>query len=273
MTDFYALTHIPLPGELHGKDSESCARLLSERERLGIEDLFFAGGDRTKVEAGTTAVVTSHTLLDIKAASEYATFVEFALGLLALSGFHSVTSVAHFSSDACVLVLRPPNRETPDKQPTFGKSINGLAVSQWLRQFFIARRNTQDRMHITADRFVRYLRGSNSGDSLTDLCICLESLLDSQTEIKFRFGASLARVTGKRGTEADQAAELLEDLYDLRSKVVHGDPAATKLRQKMEAKLPTLRTLARAILTRYVLFMSEHSRPDWKKHLRTMLFD
>src|SRR5712671_2311811 len=107
MTEFYALTDIPLPGNLHGKDPESCARLLSERERLAIEDMFFAGGDRTKVKPGTTAVVTSHTLLDIKASPEYATFIEFALGLLALSGFHSVTSVAHFSSDSCVLVQRP----------------------------------------------------------------------------------------------------------------------------------------------------------------------
>jgi len=273
MTDFYALTDIPLPGNLHGKDSEACAQLLSERERLAIEDMFFAGGHRMKVKAGTTAVVTSQGLLDIKASPEYATFVEFALGLLALSGFQSVASVAHFSSDSCILAQRPPTRETPETPPTFGKSINGLAASQWLRQFFMARRNTEDRMHITADRFVRYLRGRNSGDSLTDLCICLESLLESQTEIKFRFGTCLARVTGKRRGDADQAAELLEDLYDLRSKVVHGDPAAAKLLRKMDAKLATLRSLSRAILTRYVLFMSEHSRADWKKHLRSVMFD
>jgi len=181
--------------------------------------------------------------------------------------------VAHLAADSCVHASRLPLRSPGVNQPIFGRAMSGVAASKWLRQFFVARRNTQDRMHITADRFVRYLRGQNSRDSLTDLCISLESLLDSQTEIKFKFGTCLARLTGKRGLEAEGAVELLEDLYDLRSKVVHGDPAADKLRQKMQARLPALRREARSILTRYVLFMSEHSRSDWKKHLRTVLFE
>jgi hypothetical protein len=273
MTDFYAVTDLSIPEKLHDRDADSCVRFLSAHERLAIEDRFFAAGHRVAISPNTTAVVISQDLLDVKAAEEYCTLSEFALGMLALSGFHSINKIAHFSGGACTYAIQPAARESCGSNPTFGKSINGVATSRWLRQFFVARKNTQGRMHITADRFVRYLRGRDSGDSLTDLCISLESLLDSQTEIKFKFGTSLARLTGKKGQEAIETADVLEDLYDLRSKVVHGDPAAVKLRQKMETKLPKLRIIARAVLTRYVLFMSEHTRSDWKKHLRNVLFE
>jgi hypothetical protein len=95
----------------------------------------------------------------------------------------------------------------------FAAAIVGTAAVKWIRYFFRAARNTPDRMHITADRFVRYLRATNTTDGLLDLCISLESLLDSQTDIKFRFGTCLTKVIGQKGQEAEQTAELLGDLY------------------------------------------------------------
>jgi uncharacterized protein YutE (UPF0331/DUF86 family) len=153
----------------------------------------------------------------------------------------------------------------------FAKSVSGKAASAWVRQFFRACGNTRDRMHITADRFVRYSRADNVNDSLMDLCISLESLLDTQTEVSFRFGTCLARVTGEKGKKAEETASLLSDMYDFRSKIVHGADA-TKQRRKIEPHLPALHKVARAILTKYVLFVSEHSRDDWKQHLHSSLF-
>jgi hypothetical protein len=100
-------------------------------------------------------------------------------------------------------------------------------------------------MHITASRYVRYARGDNQQDKLTDLCISLESLLDGKTEIAFRFGCCLAKVTGSKGKKAEDSAQLLSQLYDLRSKIVHGDPEAIKAMQKMEPNIALLHTLAR----------------------------
>ena len=70
----------------------------------------------------------------------------------------------------------------------------------------------------------------------------------------------------------EKMANLLSRLYDIRSKLAHGDPQAAKQLKKFESDLPELDKLARKILTMYVLYMSEHSRDDWKSHVRTSLF-
>ena len=93
--------------------------------------------------------------------------------------------------------------------------------------------------------------------------------MDSQTEISFRFGVCLAKVQG--GADAEELSTLLSDLYDLRSKVVHGADA-TKEHKKVEPHVPRLRNSSRAILTRYIVYLAEHTREEWKKHLRKSLF-
>ena len=64
---------------------------------------------------------------------------------------------------------------------------------------------------------------------------------------------------------------LLSDLYDLRSKIVHGTEA-TKEHKKIDPHVERLRYIARQILSTYVLYISEHTRDEWKKHLRSSLF-
>jgi len=105
-----------------------------------------------------------------------------------------------------------------------------------------------------------------------DLCISLESLLDASTEISFRFGLSLAKITGERGAQAEVLADLLSDLYDVRSKIAHGDPQATKLLERLRPRLPALHQLSRRILTLYILYMSDNSRANWKAHVRASQF-
>lgn len=138
-----------------------------------------------------------------------------------------------------------------------------------MRQVLTARAQTKDRLHIVADRFVRYSRSNDSWDALVDLCICLEALIESQTEISFRFAICLTKISQLKDPET--VSELLSDLYDLRSKVVHGaDPR--KEHKKLQPRLSQIRFVARAILSAYVLFLSEHTKDDWKKHLRRSLF-
>jgi len=73
-------------------------------------------------------------------------------------------------------------------------------------------------------------------------------------------------VTGEKGIKAEENARLLSDLYDLRSKIVHGADA-TKERGKLEPRLPALGRIAREIRTNYVLFLSENSRAGaWRIH-------
>ena len=180
--------------------------------------------------------------------------------------------MAVFTDGACNFARILDEQWTVVASPTFSKRLNGIAIAQWLRRCATARTNLKTRIEVTASRYVRYQKANNLADGLMDLCISLESLLDSQTEISFRFSTCLSRIVGERGAGEKQSANLLSRLYDIRSKLAHGDPEATKLLKKIELDLPELNKLARKILTTYVLYMSEHSREDWRIHVRTSLF-
>jgi len=127
-------------------------------------------------------------------------------------------------------------------------------------------------MHITAHRFVRSARAENSADRIMDLCISLESLLDHRTEVSFRFSISLARVLRAKGSVSQKNADLLAELYETRSRLAHGDPAAGKLVRKLEPRFPEVTALAKELLTTYVLYVSEHSRDEWKAHIHDCLY-
>lgn len=267
MADYYALTSNDLPASLQGVDGEFSIRTLSDRERLSIEDYFFRKQEKVSLGSKTTAVVVPQTLVANTSTEDFAVLVEFALGILCISGFQPITMVAVLNVSNCTEALQRSYRETTEA-PKFPKRLRNAAASTWVRHFFEARLKTRDRLHITADRFVRYLRMSDSRDSLVDLCICLESLIESSTEISFRFAMCLAKVAGVDDIEA--TSELLADLYDLRSKVVHGtDP--TKEHKKVQPNTAKLRSAARIILTTYILYLTEHTKDEWKKHLKTAL--
>lgn len=184
MANYYALTSKPLPAPLHGADADYAIRPLSERERLAIEDYFFRKDAKVTLSPSTTAVVVAHDQTANATMEDFAVLVEFALAVLTVSGFEPITMVAMLNASTCSDALQRTYRETPEP-PTFAKKVVKSTASTWLRHFFAARRNAKDRLHITADRFVRYSRQSASPDALVDLCICLESLIESQTEISF----------------------------------------------------------------------------------------
>lgn len=268
IADLYALTSEPLPKALHGADSGFSIRTLSDHERIAIEDHLFKANLKISLPSSVTGVVVAQSETEKASMDEFAVVVEFALGVLTVSGFQPVTTVATFNAASCTNVLQRLRFE-PNDPPNFAKKVVKGAASTWLRHFFAARRKAKDKLHVTADRFVRYSRTRNSLDSLLDLCICLESMLDSQTEISFRFGTCLAKVIG--GKEAEEISDLLSSLYDFRSRVVHGADA-TKEHTKLDPHTVRLRLVARSILTSYVLYLTEHTKDEWKKHLRRALF-
>jgi hypothetical protein len=270
MADLYLLTSNTLPPEFLGSHLGYSIKLLLQEEKIGIEDRLFAQGEEQRLGEKVTTIIIPNIVTSPDKTDEYLTLTKFALSMIVESGFPSFSIVAIFSKNHCVGAESLAEAVSPEIR--FIKTINGVGIAQWLYVCSLARKNLNERMHITADRFVRYIRSTNTADALMDLCISLESLIDSQTEVSFRFGIMLAKVLGDKGKEAEANAELLSELYTLRSKIAHGDPQAIKLLQKVEPKLSTIRQLARRILTVYVLFMSNSSREEWKSHLRSSVF-
>jgi hypothetical protein len=202
------------------------------------------------------------------ALEDFAILAEFSLGVLAISGFQPISLIANITASGCTEAIQRMPSGTTDL-PKFPKKLARRAPSAWLRHFFEVRQKVKDKIHITADRYVRYLRTQDTRDGLLDLCICLESLIESQTEISFRFGVCLAKISGLDNSES--VCDLLSNLYDLRSRIVHGSDS-TKEHKKIQPNIKELRAAARAILTRYLLYMTDHSIAEWKKYLRSSLF-
>jgi hypothetical protein len=272
MFELYAITSDSIPKRLNGIEAGFALRSISTIEILSIEDYFFSQGQERKLAKSSSAVIFPEASKDPVVLEEGATLAEFSLSLLTLSGHPSFSSVALFDKGHCILAKHLGRSTGNLSPPKFSSTLTAVGAREWLKRCILARNNSKDRMHITANRYVRYAKAPDLSDSLLDLSISLESLLDSQTEISFRFGVSLAKVTGETGKKASEIASLLSELYDLRSKLAHGDPSASKLLKKFEPKLPLLRKAIKRILTTYILFMSEHSRDEWKSHVRDSLF-
>jgi Apea-like HEPN len=268
MADYYALTSEPLPQTMFGADSGCAIRQLSEKERLEIEDYFFARGMRVPVSAVSTAVIAPQVRLGTVSIEEFAVLTEFALGVISLAGYQAVSTVAIFSDSKCTEILQRP-RLPRGPTPRFPKKLVNAIPSAWVRCIFEVRQKLEGQLHITADRYVRYLRADDSPDGLVDLCICLESLIESQTEVSFRFGVCLSKICGLK--DARGSAEILSDLYSLRSKVVHGSDPSREHR-KVQPNLLNLRRIARSVLVTYILYLTKHSKKEWQQHLRDSLF-
>lgn len=269
MADYYALTAEPLPRALHGTDGPYSIRTLSDAERLTIEDYFSKKEIKVALSTGATAIVLPQSDATGASLEDIPVLIEFALGILTVSGYQAIQIVATLNATTCTGALVCPSRSGTAVLPIFAKKVIKAAASTWIRKFFAARMKSKNRLRITAERFVRYLRAGDSYDGLVDLCISLESVLESQTEISFRFSTCLAVISGLKNPE--EISKLLSDLYDLRSKVVHGVDY-TKQHKKIVPTIDKVRFTARAVLTAYVLYLSEHTPDEWKQHLLSSLF-
>jgi hypothetical protein len=268
----YLVARFHVPPTLHGAESGFAIRPLSVAEVVAIEDQFHLLGDERRIPPGSIAFILPATQADSSRIPDLVTMAEFACSIVAVTGHPSFLAVGIFSQGACTQVRHIPPSISDSTDISFVDTLTASGMLQWLRRCLLAQTNSKDRLHITANRFVRFVKSENSADAIMDLCISLESLLDHQTEVSFRFSICLARVIEPRGEQAESTASLLSELYDVRSRIAHGDPSASRLLRKLEPRFPQLNALAKEILTTYILFLSEHTRKEWKALIKKSLY-
>lgn len=156
MSEYYALTKTPLPKALQGADGEFSIRTLSDRERLCIEDFFSDREHKISLIPETTAVVVPQDQFTNASLEEFAVLVEFALGVLSVSGFNPITIVATLNASKCNAAVQRSYHEAVGP-PAFPKKLVKAAASTWIRHVFFVRQKVKGNLHITADRFGRYL--------------------------------------------------------------------------------------------------------------------
>ena len=121
---------------------------------------------------------------------------------------------------------------------------------------------------LTLSRFNSSLGRVSSQDRLIDLCIALESVFQSQTEITFQFSLFNSLLAETDPTKRHTIFKLLKKLYGQRSKLVHG---AKELDQDwFEEAWPSLVAIAKAAILRKVDFLARHDHDAWKEHLEQL---
>jgi hypothetical protein len=272
MTELIVLISDALPTRYEGASHGFAVQPLGVPHKIAIEDYFDKRNQRTTFPASAFVIRMPAAGERVAQNNPSILLAEFALTLLATGGHPKLSFASLFRKGKCIDCTQLPSALWSFATPQFVSRINEDAAAQWVCRCSMAHKTNGDRIDIAARRFVRFSRFVDPADALLDLCISLESLLNSQTEVSFRFGLSLAKLIGLNGAGAQSTAELLGNLYKLRSKLAHGDPGAHKLLSQMQADLPKIRKIAREILVRYVLYLGDHSRREWDEHLETCIY-
>jgi len=115
----------------------------------------------------------------------------------------------------------------------FFRRIDSIKFIQIALQSYV---NSYSEMHFT----MTYL----------SLCICLESIVAGNTELSFRIKRNVAILCGTNADEADLIFDNLGNIYNLRSKIVHGDIYDEK---KVQEYLPYLRNIVSRMIIEVLL--------------------
>lgn len=99
-------------------------------------------------------------------------------------------------------------------------------------------------------RFAKGCSGTDHEDRILDLMIALEALvlrMDAPTELSHRFSMRVAWLLGKTVQARKDVQKQAKDLYELRSKIAHGNPPKLTL-PELKARADQLEALARTLI-------------------------
>ena len=123
---------------------------------------------------------------------------------------------------------------------------------------------------VTLDRFNTSLLRTNPYDQIIDITISLESIVESSTEIKFRFSLFNSLVAETDPKKRRATFEMLKTLYDARSAIVHGDVHSGANKKKIEQTRQNMREIhkaAVAVISYYLLYQFKDTTLAWKDHV------
>ena len=120
-------------------------------------------------------------------------------------------------------------------------------------------------LRITLSRFNSAIGRALLDDRLIDLCISLESIFQSQTEISFQFALYNSILSESDSNKRIGIFQTLKKLYNERSKVVHGNKDLDH--DWFNEKWPDLVQITKASILRKIDFLSSNDHGAWKEFL------
>ncbi len=123
---------------------------------------------------------------------------------------------------------------------------------------------------VTLDRFNTSLMRANIFDQIIDISISLESIVESSTEIKFRFSLYNSLIAETDPTKRRAVFTMFQTLYDARSAIVHGDVHSKLNKKKLEqtqADIRNIQKAAIAVISYFLVYRYKERKIQWKEHM------
>ncbi len=111
-------------------------------------------------------------------------------------------------------------------------------------------------------------------DRLLDATICFETMMPGNTELIYRLSQNISFMVGTSPSERLAIFDNMKILYDVRSKIVHGDLNSNGTNKKIEEvknNWPTYEKYLKSSVTYYLLFLAQNSKDIWENHLKEIV--
>lgn len=143
-----------------------------------------------------------------------------------------------------------------------------------LSQFYVlvtAACEKHKRLYLTLGKFNSALTRAKPTDRIIDATISLESMIqDDKNELSFKFALFNAFAGSKDQARRMEAFELLRNLYNTRSTIVHGagdDEKEIKLVSAISERWPEVDEIIKRAINEFVFYVQDNSPKMWTKHL------
>lgn len=110
-------------------------------------------------------------------------------------------------------------------------------------------------------------------DKILDSTICFETMTPGNVELVFRLSQNISFIVGANASERLEIFDKMKLLYDVRSKLVHGDLNEKAFKKVDEVKndWANYEKYLRSAVTYYLLFLSLNKKEDWEQHVKELV--
>ncbi|WP_188753626.1 HEPN domain-containing protein [Parapedobacter defluvii] len=109
-------------------------------------------------------------------------------------------------------------------------------INEFVEKVFV-RMNEKGAIGYIIENYITSYEASHRHFQYLNLCFCLETIVDGRTELTYRMKRNVAILCGTSSFNSQLIFDNITKIYNLRSKIVHGD---TYNEQKIEDYLPFL---------------------------------
>jgi len=155
----------------------------------------------------------------------------------------------------------------------FHNGIKRPAVSEFYKIIDSSVKKTPE-VIFTLEKYNSALLRTEFFDKVVDTTICFETLIPGNSELTYKLSLYIAYITSTSPHERENTFEEMKKLYEVRSKIVHGDLNGSSIKKKLrkvETDWKQYEQILKSAVTYYLIYLSQKSKNDWESHLKKLV--